>query len=92
MKTTNEKLIAKSIVNESNKWKMAIENKVNENDNGYEKSKSNENDKKKPIWESKVNENNKWKRYEKVKVTRIINKNDSGDIRWNLKSITIKYI
>ena len=46
MKTTNEKLIAKSIVNESNKWKMAIENKVNENDNGYEKSKSNENDKK----------------------------------------------
>lgn len=46
MKTTNENLIAKSIVNESNKWKMAVVSKVNENDNGYEKSKSNENDKK----------------------------------------------
>ena len=40
---------------------MAIVSKVNENDNGYEKSKSNENDKK--------------NRQEKVKLMKITNEN-----------------
>lgn len=42
---------------------MAIVSKVNENDNGYEKSKSNENDKK--------------NRQEKVKLMKITNENDT---------------